>query len=164
VELPASQVLADRLEEDLNALPYHFPYRDSINAWAACAAVALHAREGHSQITRICHQTPELFELVDRIFTALRVQFALHALEPKTIVLGCDIHRLPQRPRRHTHRLSPFAMCTAFPCSDYYGDSAPRLRHRRAWRLADCFLASAQLKVPVFTGRTRGAVGAQLYP
>jgi hypothetical protein len=164
VELPASQVLADRLEEDLNALPYHFPYRDSINAWAACAAVALHAREGHSQITRICHQTPELFELVDRIFTTLRVQFALHALEPMSIVLGCDIHRLPQRPRRHTHRLSPFAMCTAFPCSDYYGDSAPRLRHRRAWRLADCFLASAQLKVPVFTGRTRGAVGAQLYP
>jgi hypothetical protein len=93
-----------------------------------------------------------------------RIQLALHALEPQTIVRRYDIHRLPQRPRRCTHRLSPFALYAAFPRSDYYEDSAPTLRHRRAWRLAGCFRSGAQLQVPVFPRRTLGAVGGQLYP
>ena len=48
-----------------------------------------------------------------------RVQLALHALEPKTVVLGCHIHGFPQRLRRCTHLLPPFAMCAALPRSDY---------------------------------------------
>jgi hypothetical protein len=72
-----------------------------------------------------------------------RVQLALHALEPKTIVLGCDIHRLPQRQRSCTHRLPPFALYAAFPRSDYYEGSVPAPRHRRAWRLAGSFRSGA---------------------
>lgn len=55
-------------------------------------------------------------------------------------------------------------MCTDFPHPDYYEDSAPQMRHRQAWWLAGCYRASAQLEVPVFTSRTRGVLGAQLYP
>jgi hypothetical protein len=93
-----------------------------------------------------------------------RIQLLLHALEPQTIVRRYDIHRLPQRQRHCIHRLPPFALYAAFPRSDYYEDSAPTPRHRRAWRLAGCFRSGARLQVPVFPRRTLGAVGGQLYP
>ena len=80
------------------------------------------------------------------------------------ILFGRDIHRLPQRQSRRTHRLPPFALYAAFPRSDYYEGSAPALRQRRAWRLAGCFSAGARAQVPVFPRRTPDVVGAQLYP
>ena len=55
-------------------------------------------------------------------------------------------------------------MYAAFPRADYYEDSAPAPRHRRAWRLAGCFRSGARLQVPVFPRRTLSAVGGQLYP
>ncbi len=92
------------------------------------------------------------------------MQLALHALEPETIVPGCHIRGLPQRPARCTHLLPPFAMYAALPRSDYYEGSAPRSRHRRAWRLARRFAPGARLEVLVFLEGTRDAVGDQLCP
>ena len=64
--------------------------------------------------------------------------------------------------------LGPFAMYTAFPCSDYYDPSVPSGRHqpRRA------FPSAAQAgqrggtvrKVPTFTLEPIDGVGAQLCP
>jgi hypothetical protein len=60
--------------------------------------------------------------------------------------------------------LPPFALCAAFPRSDYYGGSAPRPRHRQTCRLAGLRVPGARIGVPMFTGETRGAVGGRLYP
>lgn len=56
--------------------------------------------------------------------------------EPRLVRRRCHIHGFPLRLGDRTHRLPPFAMCTAFPCSDYYGGSAPRPRPHRTRRLA----------------------------
>jgi len=67
----------------------------------------------------------------------IRSRVQLPRLDPGPIQrMERHIHGFPQRPRRPTHRLSPFAMCAALPRSDYYGDSAPRPRPRRTCRLA----------------------------
>jgi len=124
----------------------------------------LHAIEGNPKIPWVGYKTPQLLEPIVRIVSTTRIQLALHALEPQTIPCRYGIHRLPQRQRRRTHRLSPFAMYAAFPRADYYEDSAPAPRHRRAWRLAGCSRSGARLQVPVFPRRTLGAVGGQLYP
>ena len=55
-------------------------------------------------------------------------------------------------------------MYAAFPRSDYYGDYAPRLRHRWTWQLAGFRHPGAQVGIPVFKEETLGAVGGQLYP
>ena len=76
---------------------------------------------------------------------------ALHVLMPSPIGAASSTWRVPAtrpQPGRATNRryspatsspridaastLDPFAMCTAFPCSDYYGSSAPLRRHRPA--------------------------------
>ncbi len=94
----------------------------------------------------------------------LRVCSARCTFWSQSLLLGCHIHGLLQRPQRCTHLLPPFAMCTALPCSDYYEGSAPRPRHRRAWRLAGCFGPGARLEVLTFPKETLGAVGVQLCP
>ena len=43
----------------LNTLLHDFPHRDPIYACSTCAAIALHASEGHSKIARVCDQSPE---------------------------------------------------------------------------------------------------------
>ena len=60
--------------------------------------------------------------------------------------------------------LPPFAVCAAFPRPDYYGGSAPRPRRRQTCRLAGLRVFGARIEVPMFEGRTRGAVGGRLYP
>ncbi len=60
--------------------------------------------------------------------------------------------------------LPPFAVCAAFPRSDYYGGSAPRSRHRQTCRLAGPLTSGARIGVPMFKGWTLGAVGGRLYP
>lgn len=55
-------------------------------------------------------------------------------------------------------------MYAALPRSDYYGDYAPRLRHRWTWQFAGFRPPGAQVGVPVFKEETLGAVGGQLYP
>ena len=89
-------------------------------------AISRYTIEGDPKISWVSYKTPQLLEPIVRILLTTRIQLALHALEPQTIVRRYDIHRLPQRLRRRTHRLSPFAMYAAFPRADYYEDSAPR--------------------------------------
>ena len=92
------------------------------------------------------------------------MKFALDAPEPVLIGLRRRIRGFPRRHARFTHGLPPFAMCAAFPRSDYYGGSAPRTRPRQTWWLAGARSSSARLGVPVFTALTRGAVGGRLCP
>src|SRR5215468_5382907 len=163
-ERASSQVLADLVEERHHSALQDLPDRDPVYARRPRAAISPHAGVGDSEVPEICYQTPELLEHVAQVFLTLRVQRALHVLEPKSVLLGCHIHGLPQRPQRCTHLLPAFAMCTALPCSDYYEGSAPRPRHHRAWRLAGCFGPGARLKVLTFPKKTLGAVGGQLCP
>lgn len=55
-------------------------------------------------------------------------------------------------------------MCTAFPCSDYYGDSAPRTRRRWTWQLAAFRARSARLEVHTFQELTLDAIGGDSIP
>ena len=69
---------------------------------------------------------------------------------------------------RTANSLGPFAMCTAFPCSDYYGPSAPSRRHQPTVDLPADQLAAGR------EGRPRNGshvhhvpvdrIGAQLSP
>ena len=54
-------------------------------------------------------------------------------------------------------------MYTAFPCSDYYGSSAPLRRHRPATGLPRCDAGTDEV-VPTFTLEPFDGVGAQLCP
>jgi hypothetical protein len=140
LELTAPNFLADCDKIFFRSLLQDCLHRDPVYACRTGTAIALHASKGDSKISWVCNKTPQFIEPIVRMISTLRIQLALHALEPQTIVCGCGIHRLPQRPRRCTHRLSPFAMYAAFPRADYYEDSAPVPRHYRAWRLARYFL------------------------
>ena len=60
--------------------------------------------------------------------------------------------------------LPPFAMCAAFPRSDYYGGSVLRPRHDRTCRPAGLRGPDARIEVPMFKEETLGAVGGRLYP
>jgi hypothetical protein len=84
--------------------------------------------------------------------------------EPALIELGCHIRSFPLRLRIRTPLLSPFALCTALPCSDYYGDSVPRPGRHWTWQLAKLRGPGARVEVPVFQGGTLGALGGRLYP
>jgi len=59
-------------------------------------------------------------------------------------------------------------MCTAFPCSDYYGSSAPSRRHQPTTDLPTGQLAAGRDgtigMVPTFTPEPFDGVGAQLCP
>ena len=59
--------------------------------------------------------------------------------------------------------LDPFAMYTAFPCSDYYGSSAP-LRSIDRRQVFPALLAGTNGVVPTFTLEPLNGVGAQLCP
>ena len=59
--------------------------------------------------------------------------------------------------------LDPFAMYTAFPCSDYYGSSAPLRRRRPATGLPR-MMAGIDEVVPTFALEPFNGVGAQLCP
>ena len=54
-------------------------------------------------------------------------------------------------------------MYTAFPCSDYYGGSAPYIIHHQSPWLAR-FLDGRTMRVPVFQLSTCVPVGGMLYP
>jgi len=142
----------------------HFSYRDPVHSRRTAPAVAANAGEGDTEVAGVRNEPPELPEYVFRNLLASRVQGPLHAQEPRTVVLGCHIHGFPLRLWACTHLLPPFAVCAAFPRSDYYGGSAPPPRRRRAWRLAGLAIPGARLEVPAFAGGTLGAVGGQLNP
>ena len=59
--------------------------------------------------------------------------------------------------------LLPFALCAAFPRSDYYGSSALGVVHLRSSRLAR-FGAGQTIRVPVFRSPTFVPLGGELYP
>lgn len=59
--------------------------------------------------------------------------------------------------------LLPFALCAAFPRSDYYGSSALGAVHLRPLRLAQ-FRAGRTFRVPVFRSLTFVSLGGELYP
>ena len=59
--------------------------------------------------------------------------------------------------------LLPFALCTAFPRSDYYGSSALGFVHLRPSRLAQSASGQA-IRVPVFRSPTFVSLGGGLYP
>src|ERR1700679_1775320 len=59
--------------------------------------------------------------------------------------------------------LLSFAMCMAFPCSDYYESSVLGLVRFRSSRLAQ-FRAGQASRVPVFRSSTFVPLGSELYP
>ena len=142
----------------------HVPHRDAVHACRSSAAVARDAREGHPQVAGVGDQPPQLAEDVVDVLLTSRVQLSLLDPEPVPIGSGRHIHGFPRRLRRPYPSLPPFAMCAAFPRSDYYGGSAPRPRRRRTCRLAGLRVPGARIEVPMFAGGTLGAVGGRLYP
>ena len=112
------------------------PNRLPVYACGAATAICGDACKGDPQVVRVCNEPPQLGKYVVGLLLTLLKQLPLHALEPALIERRCHIHGFPQRSRGRFHLLSPFAVYAAFPRSDYYGDSAPRPRHRRTWRLA----------------------------
>ena len=64
--------------------------------------------------------------------------------------------------------LDPFAMCTAFPCSDYYGSSVPSrsIDRRQIFPSTSWLLAGEGTigMVPTFTPEPVDGVDAQLCP
>src|SRR5665213_3240057 len=73
VEQPGPKLLAYCDQEGLDPCLHDFPDRDPVYASSACAAIASHATEGHSQLSWICDQTPELRKLIVRVFSTARV-------------------------------------------------------------------------------------------
>jgi hypothetical protein len=93
----------------------------------------------------------------------LLIKFALHAEYPGLASLIIRVHRFLLR---HTYSivfLLPFAMCAAFPHSDYYGSSALGVVRLRSSRLA-WFLARQTIRVPVFRYSTLVPLDGELYP
>src|SRR6266568_3381612 len=86
--------------------------------------------------------------MTGRSSVASPVQRVLHVLEPIPIGIGRHIRGFPQRLRRCTHLLPPFAMCAALPRSDYYEGSAPRSRPRGTWPLAVARSTALESRVP----------------
>jgi hypothetical protein len=138
-ETAGLEFLAQDLHEDLAAaaLSHELAHRDTVDARRAAPAVAGDALEGTSQGAGVHDETPQLTKDVAQIISTSPVKLALDAPEPVLIGLRRRIRGFPRRHARFTHGLPPFAMCAAFPRSDYYGGSAPRTRPRQTWWLAE---------------------------
>lgn len=126
------------------------PNRLPVYACGATTAICGDAREGDPQVVRVCNEPPQLGKYVVGLLLTLLKQLPLHVLEPALIERRCHIHGFPQRRRVRFHLLSPFAMYAAFPRADYYGDSVPRSRHRRTWRLAESRDSALGSRFPCF--------------
>jgi hypothetical protein len=111
-------------------------HRDSVHACRTPTAIAGDAMQGAAQRSGIHDEPPELAKDEVQIGPTPVVERALNVPEPILVGLRRRIRGLLRRNPRPTHRLPPFAMCAAFPRSDYYGGSVPRPRRHRTWQLA----------------------------
>ena len=91
------------------------------------------------------------------------IEFALNAEYPGFVCLMICVHRSFPPSYKSIVFLLPFALCAAFPRSDYYGSSALGLVRLRPSRRAQ-FRAGQASRVPVFRSPTFVSLGGELYP
>lgn len=91
------------------------------------------------------------------------IESALNAEYPSFVSLTIRVHRSFLRRTDPIVFLLPFALCAAFPRSDYYGSSALGVARLLPSRLAR-FRAGQTIRVPVFLLSTFMPVGGGLYP
>src|SRR5713101_2152002 len=138
---PASKLSSNLLEEEC-FLPVasDASHCHPINARRSLAFVAGDASPGAPQVAQVGDPVPQLTVVVVGVFPTPLVQLPLHVEHPDLIGPLVRVHRPLLRLQKRTVFLSPFAMCAAFPRSDYYGGSVlPRTRPRspRVARLRD---------------------------
>ena len=80
---------------------------------------------GASQIEEIGHPIPQLAIATVGIVPAPLIELALNAEEPSLCGPIIRVHGCFLRHHSPIGSLPAFALCTAFPCSDYYAGSVP---------------------------------------
>ncbi len=120
------QVVAKPSEEDLASLTgANTRHRSPVDPGGATAFVGGNAPPGAPQVAEVCHPVPQIAVAAVGIGPAPLVELALNAEEPSLISLIIRVHGWFLRLRTPTVSLPAFAMCSAFPNSDYYASSAP---------------------------------------
>ena len=118
-------------------LPHGYP----VDSRAASASIGGDPPPGAPQIAWVNYPVPQIAVRFSGVGLAPLVQLPLHAEQPGFRLL-VRVHGPLLRRQRLTDSLPPFAMCAAFPRSDYYEGSvlvcvlprSPRIASLRRWR------------------------------
>lgn len=124
-------------------------HRHPVNPGRASTFVGGNALPGVAQHPEVGQPTPHVAPLVVGISLTPLIEFALNAEYPDLIGPMIRVHRSLLRLYKPIVFLLPFALCVAFPHSDYYESSALGVVH--IWPSQRARLPTGQtIQVPVF--------------
>jgi hypothetical protein len=119
----------------LSLIAANGPHRYPVDSWRSPASIRGYASPSTPDVAWVGDPIPQLPVCLAGVCLAPLVQLPLHAEQPGRCLM-IRVHGSLLRLRKRTCSLPPFALCAAFPRSDYYGGSAPTHDRPRSPRVA----------------------------